>query len=687
MAPPPGVKPRPYRNFLLPALHRQYVHAALLSLAACYPPAVVLNNAESMFWRIVPSAILWTFIVFIVANMGLFLVRLEAMQSGPTTLSLLQRIRSSIFTRVPYLTFGWYLFSAVAFAELYVLSAPTESKLYFVYEGRHNERDQLNEGGIFFRSLFPILAFVQIAMHLWYKQSQLDLPLDKLDVTGPKTASQIVNINTVLSIGLESLTKSAMAAGIGMFSYFAFTRQSLFEFWLNIFRFQGWNFSRNVYPRGVDHIHVVLIRFIFAGFMLTFLWAFTNRAFSAYMVEQPLKKGQPLTNDSKDPNGSLIQGLTERRGRFRSRAFWELSLISNQFEARRKTIFTELDRTGKSSWSQIYTICTAEIKDINARIGAYNASLQPSTPEKLPEKERLPAYVKKTATKDDELYSKAIMRKSLSESAGEKLGNIVKGNSPGAANPALQYADYMLPDKARAELNPEALRERASGWVAWLLRTRYAAPFVQTFVMKTTAIICGSPESNASIIIDAIQAITALAQHSISEDSPGQVQKDLPALARLLAETITNIQTFLRTASPHWTDVNFYEAQRQQVTEVETVVAALREGLETIIRSFGEYFGTLGIKPNERRDWTRLLGDSELLETARSRGPSQPIAATRTPLKERVRNAYRSRSRSPARARHPRKPPMEQVEPAPAPRRGQAPTVESELEEDPFLAA
>ena len=55
-------------------------------------------------------------------------------------------------------------------------------------------------------------------------------------------------------------------------------------------------------------------RLLAESFLLMFLWEFTNAAYSAYISQDPLKKGKSLTDDSKDPNGSLIIGMRSKKG-------------------------------------------------------------------------------------------------------------------------------------------------------------------------------------------------------------------------------------------------------------------------------------------------------------------------------------------------------------------------------------
>lgn len=55
------------------------------------------------------------------------------------------------------------------------------------------------------------------------------------------------------------------------------------------------------------------VRCLFEAFLLLFLWNNVNNTFNFFLSKEPLKKGQPLTNDSKDPNLSLVQGLRSKK--------------------------------------------------------------------------------------------------------------------------------------------------------------------------------------------------------------------------------------------------------------------------------------------------------------------------------------------------------------------------------------
>ena len=57
----------------------------------------------------------------------------------------------------------------------------------------------------------------------------------------------------------------------------------------------------------------LIFRSLFSSGLLSTLWEFSNAIFSAYLTQEPMKREQPLTSDSKDPNASLLNGLKAKR--------------------------------------------------------------------------------------------------------------------------------------------------------------------------------------------------------------------------------------------------------------------------------------------------------------------------------------------------------------------------------------
>lgn len=67
------------------------------------------------------------------------------------------------------------------------------------------------------------------------------------------------------------------------------------------------------YPFSIN----TLFRCWVASLFLLFVWTVANVAFTIFLVKEPLKNGKPLTSESKDPNGSLLNGLKSKKLRIK----------------------------------------------------------------------------------------------------------------------------------------------------------------------------------------------------------------------------------------------------------------------------------------------------------------------------------------------------------------------------------
>jgi nucleoporin NDC1 len=293
-------------------------------------------------------------------------------------------------------------------------------------------------------------------------------------------------------------------------------------------------------------------------------------------------------------------------------AFWELVLISKGFDARRKTIFTDIERPNGSSWSQILTICLEEFAAIGNRITAYTQNPLPTNPSEAAPQLYTETAVDKPPAKADNLYAVARRDPSLVGRTEATVGKLARsvGQSPAASIPPVKLLQYgvkkVLSEDQVANLQEDQIR-KASGFVSDLFKTKLAAPFRESFERRATAVICGSPTSGASIIIDAIESISNLAVKSIEEDQPGQVQKDLANLVKAMVESILAIEKFVGTTlTPHWTDVAFTAADRKKVKDVNEVVDTLKSGVRSILDAFEGYLDDISITKRDAKLWRAL---------------------------------------------------------------------------------
>ena len=115
------------------------------------------------------------------------------------------------------------------------------------------------------------------------------------------------------TILLSSAKRAIILSILNLAIYAMGVRQYAWAWSLSFARL-AWNVSRYSEPPTWPPYHyTLLVRSIISAMMLVLLWDLSNAAFDTYLAQQPLKKGKPLTDGSKDPNGRLIDGLNSRK--------------------------------------------------------------------------------------------------------------------------------------------------------------------------------------------------------------------------------------------------------------------------------------------------------------------------------------------------------------------------------------
>jgi nucleoporin NDC1 len=176
-----------------------------------------------------------------------------------------------------------------------------------------NARTHLNERPLYYLSLFFTLALIQVAYHLALDLDRIEFPIKKngatLDASPPFLSRKAAG-----KLAATSMIKSFVAATVGTAGYRFIYRNLLWEQAFGLLDYL-YSFPKNSYNRRNYHYDLggLFVKFLCAAFFLCFLWDLSNALFSYYLVKAPLKKGKPITDDSKDPNGSLVNGLKDKR--------------------------------------------------------------------------------------------------------------------------------------------------------------------------------------------------------------------------------------------------------------------------------------------------------------------------------------------------------------------------------------
>ncbi|KAI5249997.1 hypothetical protein E4T42_05103 [Aureobasidium subglaciale] len=623
MNPPAPVKaaplPRPYRDFLTPSLHRRFTSAALIGLAACWLASIPMASS-GLFWSWFPLGPAGVRALFLfISSLSIFVLRVAQLHFGPrTTISTFESFWNLVLSKNTFLTCFWYSLSAFVFSELYIFTTAKNANLAWIDPGRSYERPKLNERPILLRSQFLFLALAQSAIHLYKDYDLIRLP------QSPSKDSPVVQLkNELQNIVAHTAKLVSLTCLFGPFVYFAVWRNLA---WALAFKVGRTLFflPKSTRPAGLTDPMSLIARFVWSSTLLVALWELSNRAFTIYTAQEPVKKDKPLTADSKDPNGSLIAGLKAKKEIPKTMAFWELAMITQKFDARRKTLFGELDRKGGSTWSQVSGICLVEIQSVIQRIQDSQGAVA-HTPEQPPKPLQTLPKISSRPVKEDAIFRAPAPPSTGLQAFENSVGLVARsyGQSHGATNPIspraqklLGYgADRILTKEQQEQLGRAGMVNNANGLISWFIGTPLGMPFRQPFARRVNAVVFGVPFSTGAILTNAVRAICGLAVSSLKEDNLGQVQKDISTIVRTLIITTQQIQLFVQNLPPHWTD-RYFNGNRQ-VAEVEELLAVLRDGLHEIVVTFGEYAGNLGLSKSEMMIARDLAGRGPEMESVK----------------------------------------------------------------------
>jgi nucleoporin NDC1 len=526
-------------------------------------------------------------------------------------------------------TLAWYLYSAFFFGEVYIWSRADGAGLEWVDKGREYERARVNENPMFLRAVFLCLAVAQTALHLSRGEDRVPVPAKDEDPMAAhqreyeglkwKIPTSVIELWEKVPMIVGRVVKLAIPGfAFTLPTYFVLLRPWFWPYYYTITRTFFRSLPPSARPTGIQHIPTLSWQSLTSSFMLISLWELSNAAFTIFVARPPLAKSgvEPLTGGatSKDPNGSLLSGLRSKKEVPRTFAFWELSMICQFFESRRKTIYTEVDRANGSTWTQISQLCIAEITAIQTRIGTFQQQDSPapllpapSTTDLFPPSHN-PAPLGLPKIADRNVVPNGAVTTTPPQTLERTVGSLAKslGQSPNSPNLLVPRARKALEWSAEHGLNRENLHKEAGGLLTTFLCTPVGEPLRQTFARRVKGVVLGTPYSHAPTIVHASRALATLCACSLKEDDYGQVAKSVALIIRTYVETITAVESFVRGLRPHWSDV-FFSAREREVREVRAVVAALKLGLEEVVLAFGEYAGSVGVSKKELREARELL--------------------------------------------------------------------------------
>ncbi|KAI9827002.1 MAG: hypothetical protein M1826_006481 [Phylliscum demangeonii] len=493
---------------------------------------------------------------------------------------------------------------------------------------------------------------MQACIHLFYDYDRVSLPATAThagllakgaSIAPPAPHEQLM---TELPSRVQAaFFRSLSMAVVGPLVYSFFLRRITWR-WTMVFAERVWTLPRasSVPPSTPPYQFSLLARSVLAGFLLVLLWEISAISLGVYVAQEPLKRGRPLTDYSKDPNGTLITGLRSKREIPRSFAYWELFLIAERFPARRKTFFEEIDRRGGATWSQLMNACSGVIQSLNSRMVEAMMPPAPSAQQPPPQQGIVQALPRiSPPLNEDPIFQGPPPPVTRRDHVQSRMGAFARshGQYPITAQQGWtpidllqwlfhQAVDRLITPEQKQALSQSQLSARVNEYALAFLRSPLGAPFQQTLSRRSAAVVLGSPRGDLGVLLDAIDALSLLATDSMAEDPYGKVQADIAALVNMYTVTIQNLTVFQTQFPPHWTDVEADQRRQRRerrrlrqplplphapvpdpdsdFAEVDVLLRALKGGLARMLDAFGAYAGSLGLSGNEMRLAREMAG-------------------------------------------------------------------------------
>ncbi|KAI4629161.1 uncharacterized protein J4E87_003422 [Alternaria ethzedia] len=623
---PLGTQVRPYRDYLTPALHRRFNKASRYTLLLCYAIACWMGEWDNMLWLWFPLGLtgIRALLLFLSA-LSIYVLRVAQWHVGRRqTETRFETFKKYFFRPATLITLVAYAFSAMLFVETYIWSRGTQARLNFIEAGRMHERFRLNERPLYLRYLFYLLSAAQSGVHLWRDYDKIELQAmkpkkERGDATtstparrGPKPRHVLTR--SLKGIATHSTFLASVTAAAGFCLYYLGTRNLIWSYYYSFSRYL-WSLSKTSTPTGLAPFLPLCFMFVTEGTLLVVLWEFVNKTFDVYLAQEPLKNDVPITNDSTDPNGSLLNGLKSKKDTVKAIAFWELALITDAFPERRKTIYSEIDRKKAPTHQQVTDICLGQLKWLIERVSAgLDPAYQPSDASGQDKPTGPINLVPRIAQplKDDKPIAAAPPQPSTRwEHVEAATASIAKSHSaPGNAQQA--YSREAI-NKGMKKAQ-EGAREAESFFTTYynkLVSSPVGLLFQHSFQRTSNIVVLGAPYSQLSQVCNAATALANLAVFSLAEDSLGRFHQGIPSIVRIFTIALKKIDEYMDTAPIHWSDKETNgkpEAERRKVPEVDEARECLRQGLEKVLGSFNEYLSGMGLSRLEIMEAKKVVG-------------------------------------------------------------------------------
>lgn len=467
---------------------------------------------------------------------------------------------------------------------------------------------ELNERPIYLRAALLTIAIVQAFRHLWLDYDGLRIPIsqprpesgDQRTHQTDSIPDQIRSNKKIREVILFRASKVAALTAISFpFIYTLFFR-AFFWSWHLAFAKVLYRISRSSEhpPRYPPAGPRMIIRSALVAFLLLVLWELAAFLFAVFLVQEPLKKDQPLSATSKDPNGTLLSGLKAKKEIVKTYAFWELVIISQKFPERRKAIFSDIDRAGAPTWTQMLEAGLEVIRSIQTRVDPTSA---PDVASELAKKEKEAEEARPLPRITPKPTSPNILATPPKKSTYQDIIDAAVRKGLGSSQPwtperTAKVKAALVSAVERSQIRP---RQQFGALMNFLLASPVSSFFRPRPLRYLQNVILGAPNSRTVIILDAVESIKRMSVASLSEDTYGKVQATIPEVVRTFTNSIRAIEGFVSVLAGEEGEQVFEDDEPERLRELLVVDRALREGLRELLDAFRLFLQGAGMDEEE----------------------------------------------------------------------------------------
>jgi nucleoporin NDC1 len=211
-----------------------------------------------------------------------------------------------------------YTASAFIFSFIYLWSLSDDAGLDFITYFTA-DRARLSEKPLFFISHLTLLGVYQAFLHLFRDVDRLSLGTAKPQNGNGKAEDGDASVqlqkfrDQLPAMLVYTVNSSIFGILITLIIYPIVVRRQVWKITMMLLR-PFYNLPRsNMVPASLPFSFKAILQCWVVGVMLIFAWTAANTAFTLFLAKPPLKNKKPLTAGSKDPNGSLLNGLKNKK--------------------------------------------------------------------------------------------------------------------------------------------------------------------------------------------------------------------------------------------------------------------------------------------------------------------------------------------------------------------------------------